>query len=198
MDTDGGRSGSGDGDSPKYGRCRHRLLALPASIATRGFDRAGGLVYGTDDLMAPKDHGTTATPVQTELRYGVSRPLADRIASFNRTFAERDGYCAGTAFATEVRRIQAETGGPAVFYDSVSGTPLFRAPVNRSVDEFLAESAVHGWPSFRDDEVLWDDVRVLRKSGETVSTVGTHLGHNMPDKIGNRYRINLVSISGSP
>ena len=27
---------------------------------------------------------------------------------------------------------------------------------------------------------------------------GTHLGHNLPDKNGNRYCINLVSIAGYP
>ena len=32
-----------------------------------------------------------------------------------------------------------------------------------------------GWPSFRDQEVVWENVRVLR-DGETVSTSGTHLG----------------------
>ena len=56
---------------------------------------------------------------------------------------------------------------------------------------------VHGWPSFRDDEVNWDYVRVL-SDGECVSTAGTHLGHNIPDKDGNRYCINLVSIAGHP
>ena len=55
----------------------------------------------------------------------------------------------------------------------------------------------HGWPSFRDSEVVWDDVRVL-KDGETVSLDGTHLGHNIPDFSGNRYCINLVSVAGNP
>ena len=32
-----------------------------------------------------------------------------------------------------------------------------------------------GWPSFRDQEVVWENVRVL-KDGETVSVTGTHLG----------------------
>lgn len=39
----------------------------------------------------------------------------------------------------------------------------------------------HGWPSFRDAEVIWDDVRVL-PDGEAVSVAGTHLGHNLPDR----------------
>jgi peptide methionine sulfoxide reductase MsrB len=40
-------------------------------------------------------------------------------------------------------------------------------------------------------------VRTL-KNGETVSLSGTHLGHNLPDRAGNRYCINLVSIAGYP
>ena len=59
------------------------------------------------------------------------------------------------------------------------------------------ESTYHGWPSFRDDEVVWENVRCLG-DGETVSTTGTHLGHNLPDRSGNRYCINLVSIAGRP
>ena len=51
---------------------------------------------------------------------------------------------------------------------------------------------VYAKPSFRDEEVNWDLVRVL-KDGETVSVDGTHLGHNLPDGSGNRYCINLVS-----
>ena len=74
---------------------------------------------------------------------------------------------------------------------------MFVAPINRSVDEFIEESKYHGWPSFRDQEVVWENVRVLKSSGETVSVSGTHLGHNIPDKRGNRYCINLVSVAGN-
>lgn len=156
-------------------------------------------MYGADDIMSQKEHGTTAASVQENLRYGVSRKLADKICSFNRVFAENAGYFDGsTTFEKDVRQIVANTGGPVTFYDSVSGKALFEAPVNRSVDEFIEESKVHGWPSFRDDEVVWSNVRVLKSSGETVSTIGTHLGHNIPDQTGNRYCINLVSVAGSP
>ena len=82
------------------------------------------------------------------------------------------------------------------FYDSVTGKPLFVAPKGRTFEEFKTESLIHGWPSFRDEEVVWENVRVL-KDGETVSLTGTHLGHNLPDKR-NRYCINLVSIAGNP
>jgi len=83
------------------------------------------------------------------------------------------------------------------YFDSVTGKPLFVAPRGRSFEDFLRESEVHGWPSFRDEEVVWDNVRVLR-DGETVSVDGTHLGHNLPDVKGNRYCINLVSVAGNP
>ena len=65
------------------------------------------------------------------------------------------------------------------------------------MEQFIEESRIHGWPSFRDDEVVWENVRVL-PNGETVSIDGTHLGHNLPDRKGNRYCINLVSIAGNP
>lgn len=61
--------------------------------------------------------------------------------------------------------------------------------------DFYEESLDHGWPSFRDEEVNWEYVRVL-PNGETVSVDGTHLGHNLPDRKGNRYCINLVCIAG--
>ena len=54
------------------------------------------------------------------------------------------------------------------------------------MDEWLKESTAHGWPSFRDNELVGDFVRIL-PNGETVSTTGTHLGHNLPDDKGNRF-----------
>ena len=80
----------------------------------------------------------------------------------------------------------------------MTGKPLFVAPVNRSADDFIRESEVHGWPSFRDDEVVWENIRVFKGSGEMVSLDGTHLGHNLPDRTGKRYYINLVSVAGNP
>jgi peptide methionine sulfoxide reductase MsrB len=156
---------------------------------------AGGKpILGDESIMAPKAHGTSENPVQDTLRFGVSTKLADKICNYNRHFAEMSGYFESSSFEDELRK----ANGPLVFYDSVTGKPLFKAPINRSVDEFLQESYVHGWPSFRDQEVVWENVRILRNSGETVSVDGTHLGHNLPDKKGNRYCINLVSIAGSP
>jgi peptide methionine sulfoxide reductase MsrB len=87
--------------------------------------------------------------------------------------------------------------GENKFYDSVTGKLLFVAPKGRSFEDFLKESKEHGWPSFRDEECVHENIRVL-KDGEAVSLNGTHLGHNLPDSNGNRYCINLVSIAGNP
>lgn len=79
----------------------------------------------------------------------------------------------------------------------MTGKSLFKAPIGRTLGEFITESDNHGWPSFRDSEVDWENVRCL-KNGEVISVDGTHLGHNLPDSKGNRYCINLVSIAGHP
>lgn len=102
-------------------------------------------------------------------------------------------YFMTTSFPAEA----SATEGTIFFYDSNTGKPLFEAPKGRTMEEFLAESKSHGWPSFRDQEVVWENVRVLN-DGETVSLGGTHLGHNIPDRSGNRYCINLVSVAGNP
>ena len=150
------------------------------------------VVMGSEDLMAPKAHGTCANPVQSDLRFGCDAKSADRICCFNRHYAEHAGYWTSTDFLAEVDRA-AET----TYYDSVTGKPLFIAPRGRSFEAFEKESRSHGWPSFRDEEVVWENVRCL-KDGEAVSVDGTHLGHNLPDRSGNRYCINLVSVAGSP
>lgn len=106
----------------------------------------------------------------------------------HRHYAEFAGYWQNTDFVKYAKEHAQKTSEPIEFYDSVTGTLLFRAPVGRSMDDFLKESASHGWPSFRDEETNWEHVRCL-KDGECVSTTGTHLGHNLPDRSGNRYCI---------
>lgn len=149
-------------------------------------------LVGTEEIMSQKAHGTTEEAVQEDLRWSCSGQVADRIVSFNRHYAEHAGYWLETSFLTE-NSIPPEE--PITFYDSVTGKPLFRAPIGRSWADFIKESKSHGWPSFRDEEVVWDDVRVL-PDGEAVSLAGSHLGHNLPDRSGNRYCINLVSVAG--
>lgn len=152
-------------------------------------------VMGDESLMSPKAHGTSATPVQTELRWGCDYETADRICNYNRHYAEYAGYWTTTSFVTDAKSMK--SGEEITFYDSNTGKALFVAPRGRDMDAFLKESASHGWPSFRDEEVVWDSVRCL-DNGEAVSVDGTHLGHNLPDGKGNRYCINLVSVAGKP
>jgi len=78
--------------------------------------------------------------------------------------------------------------GVTTFYDSVCGVPLFRAPVNRTLAEFEADTQEHGWPSFRTDE----------KTGFVTSSCGTHLGSYVPDAKGPRWCMDLSCVAGSP
>mmetsp|Transcript_5890 Transcript_5890/g.8686 ORF Transcript_5890/g.8686 Transcript_5890/m.8686 type:complete len:190 (+) Transcript_5890:107-676(+) len=158
------------------------------------------VIMATESIMSQKAHGTSKTPVQNNLRWSCDIKTADRICNFNRHYAEYSGYWESTTFLTSPEAQAAKKssdGNEITFYDSNTGKPLFVAPKKRTFDEFVTESKRHGWPSFRDDEVVWDNVRVL-KNGETVSVDGTHLGHNLPDRKGNRYCINLVSVAGRP
>merc|ERR1712154_438622 len=153
-------------------------------------------VMGDESIMSPKAHGTSEVPVQKNLRWGCDNKTADRICNFNRHYAEHSGYF--TARKEYIKQLeQTEEGEKITYYDSNTGKPLFIAPVGRSMSDFLKESKAHGWPSFRDEEVVWENVRCL-KDGESVSVDGTHLGHNLPDRKGSRYCINLVSVAGNP
>eukprot|EP00808_Paulinella_micropora_P015364 g14165.t1 len=157
------------------------------------YQKAEYPIVGPESIMSQKDHGTCPTAVQKPLRWHLDNDLADRICCFNRHYAEHSG------FFTLQREFLDEVGNSDKinFYDPVTGDHLFTAPIGRSWNEFLVESQKHGWPSFRDEEVVWDNVRCLR-NGEAVSVSGTHLGHNIPDGKGNRYCINLVSVAGNP
>lgn len=145
--------------------------------------------------MKKKAHGTTEKPVQENLKWKVDRKRADKICCYNRHYAEYSGYFLKTSWLQEMEKKE-EANEPQEYYDSVTGRLLFTAPIGRTFEEFLKESKKHGWPSFRDAEVNWEHVRVL-SGGETVSVDGTHLGHNLPDKKGNRYCINLICVAGN-
>ena len=153
---------------------------------------AKGFVQGSEDIMKPKAFGTCPNPVHEPLRWGCDAKVANKICAHNRHYAEHSGYFVKTKFLKQV-----DHTAPTTFYDPVTLKPLFKAPVARTFEEFVQESKNHGWPSFRDAEVNWDNVRVL-PDGEVVSTAGTHLGHNLPDRKGNRYCINLVCVAGNP
>ena len=144
----------------------------------------------SNDIMIQRQHGTCISEVQNPLRWNSDVKVSDNICCFNRHYAEYAGYWTTTTFLSEQRNKKL-----TIFYDSVTGKKLFQAPIGRTWEEFEKESLAHGWPSFRDAEVITNDVRVL-EDGEVVSLDGTHLGHNLPDSNGNRYCINIVSIAG--
>lgn len=151
-------------------------------------------IVGPDKIMSNKAHGTCPKAVQGRLRWNLDTREADKICCYNRHFAENRHYWSRTSFKEALKK--AKKGGlPIVFRDSVTGIALFKAPSGRSWSAFEKETRAHGWPSFRDEEVIWDNVRCLA-NGETVSTTGTHLGHNLADGKGNRYCINLISVAG--
>jgi hypothetical protein len=127
-------------------------------------------IMAEEAAMSQKAHGTSDKPVQKKLRWNCDFNTADRICNFNRHYAEHGGYWQETDFLKTLDQMEQ----PIKFYDSVTGVLLFTAPIGRSMDDFVKESLSHGWPSFRDQECNWDDVRCL-KNGECISTTGTHL-----------------------
>lgn len=102
-------------------------------------------VYAEESVMSPKAHGTSEEPVQKNLRWACDYETADRICNFNRHYAEFAGYWTTTNFLTYVKENYKEGDEPLKFYDSVTGKLLFEAPVGRSMEAFLKESASHGW-----------------------------------------------------
>eukprot|EP01063_Lacrimia_lanifica_P008019 TRINITY_DN1515_c0_g1_i1.p1 TRINITY_DN1515_c0_g1~~TRINITY_DN1515_c0_g1_i1.p1 ORF type:complete len:193 (+),score=65.66 TRINITY_DN1515_c0_g1_i1:39-617(+) len=150
------------------------------------------VVMGEEALMAKKGHGTCTRGVQDGLLFNVDAKKADEICCFNRHYAEHSGY-AFTPKVTWMKDVPQDDTARE-YFDSIHGKRAFTAPKGRSFNAFVQESMAHGWPSFRDSEVNWDVVRVL-PDGECVTVDGVHLGHNIPDRSGNRYCINLVCIA---
>ena len=84
--------------------------------------------------MSKKSHGTSDLPVQKNLRWNCDYEIADRISNFNRHFAEFSGYFTSRelGFLKELReKANAGETEPITFYDSVTGKPLFKAPVGK-------------------------------------------------------------------
>ena len=151
-----------------------------------------------ETAMQDRAVGTCIHQVPSKLRWGVDVEEADEIACHNRDYAEFSGYFEiVSSFLKEAR-----SADSIVFRDSVSGEGLFQVPGKlgkRTIRDFLRESYVHGWPSFRDDEVFWESGVRMLENGEIISVhTGVHLGHLIPDEVNkNRYCINLVSIAGT-
>jgi peptide methionine sulfoxide reductase MsrB len=132
--------------------------------------------------------------LQSGLKFGVEndRPLADRICCHNTRYAEHWGY-----LTEDHIDLFSKVDDGIVFYDSVCGVPLFIAPRGRSFKDWKEESLQHGWPSFRPEETVTENV-IFNPGGEMASVCGTHLGHNLPDHRGDRYCIDLVCVAGNP
>ena len=132
------------------------------------------------------------------LRFGAAADyaLADRICCHNHRYAEPAGY-QQLSHVSLFGGARLDENGDNTFYDSVCGKPLFVAPRGRSFAEWRAESLAHGWPSFRPEEVLWENV-VIHDGGRMSSSCGTHLGHNLPSGGADRYCIDLVCVAGTP
>ena len=54
---------------------------------------------GSEEIMKKKLHGTSDSPVQSNLKYGCDVALADRICNYNRRFAEHAGTLTNILFS---------------------------------------------------------------------------------------------------
>jgi hypothetical protein len=161
-------------------------------------------------LLDPHNHTCNGYP-QKELKYNVSGRRASDYLPFPTLPLEglAEAVCCDSAFAlyaepqdffnrpdVNLFGLIANATSPITFYDSVCGIPVFRAPVNRSMESFRNESLEHHWPSFRTAEIFAENI-ITRPDGVVVSKCGTHLGSNLPDQQGDRYCIDLSCISGN-
>lgn len=159
-----------------------------------------------------------SSPIQKNLRYNASsqpipqilpspefpnETLADAVACdkyyINLDAAEPSGFL-NYPFINFFESMKQYTGkdGKTTFYDIACGIPLFSVPQGRTLQEFKAESTEHGWPSFRPEEVIGDNVIISADGREVHSKCGTHLGHNIPDNKGTRFCLNVVTTAGNP
>uniref|UniRef100_A0A6U3YFK3 Uncharacterized protein n=2 Tax=Ditylum brightwellii TaxID=49249 RepID=A0A6U3YFK3_9STRA len=92
-------------------------LNVPSANAASAPVVEGKIQFGEDDIMSQKEHGTTSLPVQEDLRFEVSRKLADRICCYNRHFAELGGYFKSTSFEDTTRKLVTGDNVPVTFYD---------------------------------------------------------------------------------
>merc|ERR1712176_1669915 len=120
--------------------------------------------------------------------------LADFICCNNHRWPEDKGYLTWPEIDLFSRL---DPNAETIFYDSVCGLPLFIAPRGRSFEEFKEESIYHGWPSFRPDEIVSENV-IIHPDGRMESKCLTHLGHNLPKDGIDRYCIDLICMAGAP
>lgn len=162
------------------------LLSLAASILATSSAAASSdeQCFGHDPMPS----------VSTFLGATLDYSVAQRICCNNHRWAEQRGYLA----SPDVDLFgKLDPTVETVFYDSVCGLPLFIAPRGRSFEDFKEESLKHGWPSFRPEEMVSENV-ILHDDGRMESRCLTHLGHNLPEGGVDRYCIDLVCVAGAP
>lgn len=164
--------------------------------------------FSTLSSSPPSNFMSCAGPIQPTLRFGISgrtQPTVPVAVDDNETLA--DAVCCDTRVkpyaepqflfeAPDIALFSRLEAGVTTFYDSVCGIPLFRAPVNRTLNEFRADTKEHGWPSFRQAEVVRENVQTDLASGFVSSKCGTHLGTYLPDEHGPRWCMDLSCIAG--
>lgn len=167
------------------------------------------LSLGTLSTSPPAAYMTCSGPVQAGLRFGISgrnTPTVPVPVDVNETLA--DAVCCDARAkpfaepqflfeAPDISLFSKLSSGITTFYDSVCGLPLFRAPMNRTLAEFKADTEEHGWPSFRPAEVVTENVVTDVKTGFVTSKCGTHLGSYLPDAQGPRWCMDLSCIAGA-
>jgi len=166
------------------------------------------LLLQQDNQQPPKNFNYCSAKVQENLKYGISGRM-DTFGgdSANESMAEsvccdsRNNKKAEPQFVYAAPDInlyaEMEKNGVTTFYDSVCGVPLFRAPVGRTLQEFQEDTDEHGWPSFRSEEVLTENVITDEKTKDVKSVCGTHLGAYLPDDNGPRWCMDLSCIAGN-
>lgn len=158
----------------------------------------------------PTNFDRCSTAVQDDLRWGISgrdspagvpapvdpsESLAEAVCCDSRAlpYAEPQFLYEAPDVSLFTR---IDSKGITTFYDSVCGLPVFRAPVDRSFDDWKADTEEHGWPSFRTGEVVMTNVITNVTNGLVSSKCGTHLGTFLPDDSGDRWCIDLSCIAG--
>jgi len=156
----------------------------------------------------PASFNTCQGPIQANLRYNISTrtlatipvPVGDGETLAEATCCDsRTKVYAEPQFLYQAPDIAlfSKLKGVTTFYDPVCGLPLFRAPMNRTMAEFKADTDEHGWPSFRSAEVVAENVHT-EEGGFVYSKCGTHLGSFLPDAKGSRWCMDLSCVSGNP
>ena len=107
-------------------------------------------------VMSEKENGSCPSLPMDNLKWNVDSSTANRISCHNRKWAEARSY-AFDDDRTYLADLNSQSGA-ITFFDSVNGKAVFKAPVGRTIQELIDESEFHGWPSFRDEEVVWDNV----------------------------------------